>query len=119
MNAVIEFTTLDRLKGLLIDWAEWTKGYSPSLGAKSSSLIQSRCSHDFESLFSETERLVMKTIDTAIDDMRKKVGESSHAAIQRRYLGTDWRFPRDNYADMLDKAHDYLIVTLPKRNVIL
>lgn len=118
MNAALAapiFTPLDRLKGLLEDWAVWTEGYRPGLSARAASIIQTAGSHDFESLFAGVEKQMMKAIDAAIDDLPPAQG----AAINKRYLGIDWRFPRDNYAVMLDLAHDTLLVTLPKRNVLI
>lgn len=111
---VTDLDTYERLKAKLEDWAHWMQGYRPNLGTGQSCFI-STGSHDFESLFQGVDKQVMKAIETAIDDLPN----TQSAAIHRRYLHIEWRFPRENYADMLDKAHDQLLISLPKRNVIL
>jgi hypothetical protein len=109
-----EVTQLERLESKLKDWAHWMEGYRPNLGSHSST-FQSTGGHDFESLFSGVEKQVMKSIETAIDDLTP----TQSAAIQSRYLHVTWRFPRENYMEMLEKAHETLLVSLPRRNVIL
>lgn len=113
--AIPEFTELDRLKGLLEEWARWMGSYRPNLGAKSPSYSQTTGSHDFESLFEGVESYIMRTVDTAVSDL----SPAQSAAVHKRYLGIDWRFPRDNYALMLDAAHDALMVSLKRKNVIV
>ena len=112
--AFAETTSIDRLKAKLEDWAEWMQAYRPNLSASSGS-FKSTGSHDFESLFSGVEKQVMKSIDAAIDDLPK----FQSAAIHKRYLHIEWRYPGLNYAESLDQAHDELIRMLPKRNVML
>lgn len=109
-----DLTPLGSLKSKLEQWAVWTEGYRPNLSTKTSTC---RCtgSHDFESLFQGIERQVMKSIDTAINDLPP----AQSAAIHKKYLGINWRFPRENYEEMLKQAHDALLISLPRRNVIL
>ncbi len=109
-----EISNLDRLKGFLEDWAVWTAGYRPNLGA-SGMRMQTCGGHDFESLFADTDKRTMKVIDTCIDDLTP----AQTAAIHRRYLHIDWRFPRDNYAVMLDQAHDRLVIVLQKKDILV
>lgn len=104
-----------RLKNKLEDWAEWYRGYMPNLGANSGAFMKTTGGHDFESLFAAAEKTAFKAIEVAVDDLTPAQG----AAIRRRYLGETWRFPRDNYAVLLDDAHDALLISLPKRNVML
>jgi hypothetical protein len=110
-----DLTKTDRLKGLLEDWASWMHAYRPDLGQRGMSLVKSSGSHDFESLFANVEKEVMRAIDAAIDDLPP----AQSAAIHKRYLHIEWRFPRDNYVFMLESAHGALLVSLPRRNVVL
>lgn len=109
-----DFSQHERLKSKLEEWADWMQAYRPSLGTGSGCFI-STGSHDFESLFNGVEKQVMRAIEAAIDDLPP----IQSAAIHRKYLHIQWRYPNENYGDVLDKAHDQLLLMLPKRNVIL
>ena len=117
MMGAPEFAAIDRLKGLLEDWARWTEGYRPRLGHHRNAVIKSFGHHDYdyEGQYEANDKETMRAVDTAIDDRP----HAQSAAIRRCYTGEDWRFPRENYQDMLDKAHQALLISLPRRNVIL
>lgn len=109
-------TLQDRLKHKLEDWAIWMERSRPSLGCRSTGLKSFGLhDYDYEGLLGRAHEQAMKAVDTAINDLPP----SQCAAIHRRYLGIDWRFPRDNYEQMLEGAHQALLFSLPRRNVIL
>lgn len=110
-----ELRPLDRLKGLLMDWADWTRGYSGArLGFDMKSAgVASAGRDDFESLLRKTENQISKIIDVTVDDL----DPIHRCAIHHRYLSAVYRF-RD-YAKILDEAHDHLLIVLPKKNVVI
>jgi hypothetical protein len=112
-----DFTQLERLIAWLNDWARWRESYRPNLGAKSPGYWPSGIYHASD-LFDDSDNF--QVIESAVEDLRHNPGPASHEALLRRYGQIScFTSCRDNYADMLDKAHQRLLVVLPKRNVVL
>lgn len=109
---------LDRLQVLLEDWSDWMRGYSGINGYASHTpgLNSGHVSKGFDDLCDEVDGQVCKLIDSAVDDLPPGQG----AAIHKRYgISAVFRFPRGNYADLLSEAHATLMVTLPKKGVVI
>lgn len=109
---------IDRLQVLLEDWADWMRGYSGIRGYASHTpgLHSGHVSKGFDDLCDEVDQSVCKLIDAAIDDL----ASGQAAAIHKRYgISAVFRFPRGNYEDMLAEAHATLMVTLPKKGVVV
>lgn len=109
---------LDRLQILLEDWARWMEGYSGIKGYASHTpgLNSGHVSKGFDDLCDEVDNKVCKLIDAAVDDLPP--GQS--AAINKRYgVVAVFRFPRGDYEELLAEAHATLMVTLPKKGVVI
>lgn len=110
--------SIQRLVYILEDWANWQKGYSGIKGFPSRSIgLQSGyVSSSFEDLCDSVDNAVCVSVDTAIDDLAKPEA----AAIRKRYgVASVFRFPRDNYAQLLSDAHFKLMEELPKKGVVI
>jgi hypothetical protein len=110
-------TELESLVCLLEDWAKWQSTYRPKTGFKSRSAgfvaigLQS-----FDDLCERSDSITMTTIDASVDSLEPP----QRAAINRRYgICSVFRFPRNNYEQMLIEAHQRLIVTCKRRGVVL
>lgn len=110
--------SIQRLVYILEDWANWQKGYSGIKGFPSHSIgLQSGyVSCGFDDLCEKVDNVVFITVDTAIGNLSKPEA----AAINRRYgIASVFRFPRDNYAQLLSDAHFKLMEELPKKGVVI
>lgn len=102
---------------MLEDWAEWQRGYRMKLGYPTRSLSgaaggSTECSYD--DLYASADNAVFEAIDAAVDDLQP----AQRAAVLRRYgIAAVFRFPRENYAEQLDRAHDALMRSLPRKGV--
>lgn len=112
-----EFKGLDALFNTLMDWADWCRSYRQKHGYPSNSAgFGSETNiHSFDDLCERVDNVVMVSVDTAISDLPP----AQNAAINRRYLQTTFRFPRDNYEQCLDEAHNNLLIVLPKKGVVI
>lgn len=111
---------LDELIGLLTDWAEWMRGYSPNLGypVRVPILSTGMGSTSFEELLDQVDNQSMRAIDASVDSLPP----ANKAAIYRRYeICAVWRFPRPDYTyeQALQDAHERLTVTLRRKGVIV
>lgn len=107
---------LDALARMLDDWAGWQRSYRMRLGYPTRSLSgaggTTECSYD--ELYASVDAAMFEAIDAAIDDLQP----IQRAAVLRRYgVAAVFRFPRENYAEQLDRAHDALMRALPRRGV--
>jgi len=108
---------LQTLYAMLTDWAQWQGAYRMKLGCptRSSGFFSGGsdgCRSD--DLYESSESSVFASIDAAVDDLLP----AQRAAIMRRYgLAAVFRFPRANYAEQLEQAHQVLMSTLPKKGV--
>lgn len=111
---------LDRLQILLEDWASWMGGYSGARGFSNHSVglePDRRVSGDtWDDVMDKVDHWVCQMVDSAVDDLPPGQG----AAINQRYGVTAvFRFPRGNYDDLLAEAHVTLLMTLPKKGVVV
>lgn len=109
--------SVDALVALLEDWADWQRGYRMKVGAATCSAgFSGSGTSSFDDLFDGVQADMMRRTDAAIDDLPP----IQNAAILRRYgVAAVFRFPRENYAECLDAAHERLMVELPRRGVIV
>ena len=107
---------LERLKVILMDWANWQKGYKPNIGWRSRSigLVSGYVSKTFDDMCDEADTAMYRNIDAAIGDLTAP----QSAAINRCYgIASVFRFPRNNYQECLIEAHLILMKTLPAKGV--
>lgn len=118
-----EIQSADALRVVMEDWAKWQASYRPKTGFPGRSIgIESgfigMCSSGFDDLIEENDQRICKIVDTAVDDLGA-VHPAQKSAIMHRYLAVSFRFPRDNYPQLLSDAHDWLTVALRRRGVVL
>lgn len=114
---------LDELIGLLTEWAEWMRAYSPNLGYPVRVPILSTgmagiAGSSFDDLLDQVDNQVMRSIDASIDSLTP----AQKAAIYRKYeICAVWRFPRPGYTyeQALSDGHVALLVTLKRKGVII
>lgn len=112
---------LDRFGRLIIimeDWAEWNAQYSGIRNPSHSVGLTSgyAASQSFDDMLHSVENNIAAIVETAVDDLQP----ANRAAINKRYgLSAVFRFPRGNYADLLLEAHESLMLTLPKKGVVI
>jgi len=101
-----------RLVGLMEDWANWVQaGHAPQ-GEQRSSVFACAAIDWAEGVDLHRNQ----AINAAVYDLPP----SQSAAVQKRYgVCRVWRFPRDNYEAMLLAGHEALLVSLPRRNVVI
>lgn len=102
---------LDRLHAVMEDWVAWCRADVPRVGfPRYSALVQGApaCAAD------RADSSRAEVVDAAVDDL----APIHRAAILRRYgVMAVWRFPRNNYAEILDAALEALIVILKRKGV--
>lgn len=104
-----------RLCSWLRDWARWNASYQPNLGHKSHSVaISSNSSKTFDEMCNEQDHSAFVITDTAINDLAPAKCE----AVRRHYgLCSVFRFPRENYHEMLVQGHAELDRSLKRRGI--
>lgn len=104
---------MDRMRAVMEEWADWMRVDDSRIGFPGhSALVRGAPACSYERADSGRAELV----DAAVSDLEP----IQRAAIQRRYrVCAVWRFPRHNYAEVLDKAHTSLLVLLRKKGVDL
>lgn len=113
-----EITRHDRLVVILEDWAEWCARYTGRRESSGSVGLTSGygASKSFDDMLDDINSGIARLVDATVDDL----DAGQRAAINRRYgISAVFRFPRGNYADLLLSAHDELMVTLPKKGVVI
>lgn len=110
-------TELESLVRLLEDWAAWQSTYRPKTGFKSRSAgFVALGLQSFEDMCERSDNVTMRTIDASIDSLEP----AQSAAINRRYgVCAVFRFPRQNYEQVLIEAHNRLIVICKRKGVVL
>ena len=102
---------------LLEDWAKWQSSYREKTGFKhkSAGFISGGLS-SFEDMCEQSDNATMRTIDASIDSLLP----AQAAAVHRKYgVCAIFRFPRANFEQILEQAHDRLIITVKRRGVVL
>lgn len=102
---------------LLEDWAKWQASFRERTGFKSRSAgFASFGLSTFEDMCEQSDNATMKAIDASVDSL----DPAQRAAINRKYgICAVFRFPRDNFEQMLELAHFNLVVTVKRRGVVL
>lgn len=99
--ARIEFGTPDRVEWHLANWQSWMHtGRSVDRLPRRSVAIGNSGSSSFEDMTDASDVRCAMITDAIISDLPP----AQACAVMRRYLDSVYRFPRDNYADMLEKA---------------
>lgn len=104
--------------GILVEWADWSRGYRMRIGYPQKSagfepgggvVTRESSDHQYDEVLNDRCRIV----DQCIDDLDVP---AQRAAIHRRYLSAVYRI-RD-YAQMLDDAHEALLVAFRRKGVL-
>lgn len=101
---------------LLEDWADWQRGYRLKLGypSKSAGMECGRGTATFDDLCEASDAEVMRKVDACVQDLPP----IQQAAILRRYgIAAVFRFPRQNYEQVLLEAHCALMDAFTKKGV--
>lgn len=112
---------LDLLAGLVFlleEWADWQRKDKGIIGypAKSCGISSDpdRYSKTVDEMYEEMDEARSRIVDSCIDDLLP----AQRAAIMRRYeIAAVFRFPRMNYAECLEQAHERLLCVLPRKGV--
>lgn len=109
--------SVDALVQLMTEWADWQRGYKLKSGYPTHSAGMGGSGlKSFEDLCESVDGETMRTVDAVVQDLPP----IEQAAILRRYgVAAVFRFPRHNYEEVLMQAHERLMVTLPRRGVIV
>lgn len=114
--------SLDVLIAIMEDWSHWQQGYRMKIGYPSCSAgFQSGGSVSEESETSPYERSEDYSAMLAVDAVvQEDLAPIERAAILRRYgVAAVFRFPRENYEDVLLRAHERLMVLLPRKGIVV
>lgn len=108
---------VEALVGLLEEWAHWQRGYRMKLGYPSRSCgVSSDAGSSFEDLCDSVDAQTMSTVDAVVNDLVP----AQCAAVMKRYgVAVVFRFPRANYEQSLQDAHERLLVELPRKGCIV
>lgn len=112
------FSELESVVRILHEWADWLRRYKPKTGYPSSSWFSNGGSgaSSFDDLCDQADNYAMEAVDCAVGNL----APAKAAAINRNYgLANVYRFPRDNYEQMLSEAHDELVVALRRKGIAL
>jgi len=105
------------LIAILEDWAHWTSSLRIDLGYpnRAAGFSTGGGVYDGDESYTEMERQRMQSVDAAVSDLPA----ADRCAIHRRYLMSVYRFPRDPYEIVLQRAHESLMILLPRKGVDL
>jgi hypothetical protein len=110
--------TMEVLVQILTEWADWQKGYRIKLGypTRSAGLAGTGMA-SFEDMCEAVDTATMQSVDAVIQCDMTPIERS---AILRRYgVAAVFRFPCENYEDVLLAAHERLLVLLPAKGVMV
>jgi len=113
-----EFSRYERLKVIMEDWANWSKGYRQNIGwpSRSVGLESGYVSSTLDGMMDGVERRINESVDAAVNDL----DPGHRAAIYRCYgLSSVFRFPRGNYENLLLESHDLLLVSINRKGVLI
>ena len=107
---------MDRMRARLDEWARWCERYHQGLGYPSRSAVCATggVSQSFDDMCDAADASQCQTVDVCVHDLEP----IERAAVMRCYgLASVFRFPRENYADVLDRAHTNLRTSFSRRGV--
>lgn len=110
-----ERARMDSAIGLLLDWADWQKGYSLKLGypGRSAGISSGYVSQTFDEMCESADGERNRIVDSCVDELHPA---PLKAAILKRYLKLTVEI-RD-YEHSLSEAHDVLMVAFKKKGVM-
>lgn len=102
---------MSRLHALMDEWVMWCRSDFPRVGfPRYSAMIQGAPASGAD----RAESGRAEVVGAAVEDLPP----IQRAAVHRRYgVVAVWRFPRNNYAEMLEQALDALIKILRRRGI--
>lgn len=105
-----------RLIYLLQDWAQWMHGYQGVQGyaTRSAGMQSGYVSLTFDEMCESMDACICEAINASINDLPLP----QQSAIMHKYLRAAFRFPRGNYLNSLEAAHETLLVKLTKKGVV-
>lgn len=107
----------DRLDWHLENWALSHRGGTFERGLPKKSIGFAHASQDFDQMADSKEKDSASTVDTIVEDIRKK-NVAAHAALCNRYgLARVIRFPRNNEAECLVRGREYVRAGLEGKGV--
>lgn len=116
-TVLVELSDYEKTVNLLTDWAEWMR-HVPGIGFNSRVPILSTGigSSTFEELLEQVDSQAMRGVDGSVESLPP----SNKAAIMRCYgLCAVFRFPRDNYEQKLNEAHESIITSLKRKGILI
>lgn len=98
-------------------WAIWQESYSLKLGypAKVSAVATGGISC-WDDLADSVDNWISGEVDASVSDLSME-HPAQGAAIHHEYLHAVWRFPRGDYREVLQHAHEWLTADLLRRGV--
>lgn len=106
-----ERARLDALAAVMADWVEWMRRDDSRVGFPAHSALVRGAEG---CVYEHAESARIEAIDAVVSDL----APIHRAAVCRRYgLVAVWRFPRENYAEVLQGANEALIAGLKKKGV--
>lgn len=110
---------LAKLVAVLEDWADWCRSMRVDLGYpnRAAGCVGGGSVLSSDHVYEGADAGVMQAVDAAVADLSPTQG----AAVLRRYdLAAVFRFrDRYPYERAIEEAHDALLVSLPRRGVVL
>jgi len=112
-----ELTDYQRMHVLLEDWARWSERYHINLGAQTHSVgfASGGSSRTFDDLCDAADDQQMEVIDASVYSLIP----IHQAAICKAFgLCAVWRFPRQNYEQVLETGLAQLLTLFRKKGVL-
>lgn len=104
-----------RVEWHLDNWSAWVRAYRPRLGLPGRTIgLACSGSSDFEDLCQEADGYAAKATDAAIENL----SPAEAAAVNRKWLGAVYRFPRNNYPELYAQAVGKLGAALEKKGLV-
>lgn len=105
----------ERVEWHLSNWAHWVAAESPELWyPRRSAVLMGSMHSDFDALVAEVDSHCAATVEALVQDLTP----AQRAALEHRWLGTSWRFPRHNLDELLRAASDLIGQGLDKRGIV-
>lgn len=110
----------DRVNYWLTEWARWMRRPEQKLGypKRTLGLVGGGESQRWDDWAWEGESEAWERNCRAIDALIQDLPVAQNCAIQHLYLGTVWRFPRDNASELLNRAEAELLRGMNARAIL-